>query len=65
MSEVSVILADGRTIKTEEGTVEEILEKLGLNPYEYLAVRDGELLTADDVCVAGDLIKLTSIVHGG
>lgn len=65
MSEVSVIMPDGRIVRTAEGTVEEILEKLGLNPYEYLAVRDGELLTTDEICKAGDVLKFTSIVHGG
>ncbi|MDO5845040.1 MAG: hypothetical protein Q4Q53_07855 [Methanocorpusculum sp.] len=65
MSEVSVVLADGRTVKTPEGTVEEILQRLNLNPYEFLAVCEGELLTADDVCKSGDVLKLTSIVHGG
>lgn len=62
---VTVVMQNGEEIKTEEGSVCEILERLKLNPYEYLAVGNGELLTADEVCKAGDVLKLTSIVHGG
>ncbi|HJJ31991.1 MAG TPA: hypothetical protein O0X25_00740 [Methanocorpusculum sp.] len=62
---MNVILPDGTEVQTEPGTVDEILERLGCNPYEVLAVRDGELLLGDDVCLEEDTLKLTSIVHGG
>ena len=62
---MKVILPDGTETKTGPGTVDEILERLGCNPYEVLAARDGELLLGYDFCSDGDTLKLTSIVHGG
>lgn len=62
---ISVILPEGNTVETDDGTVEEILFRLGYNPYEVLATADGELLLGDEFCENGTVLKLTSIVHGG
>lgn len=62
---ISVILPEGNSIETEAGTVEEILFRLGFNPYEVLATADGELLLGDEFCADGTELRLTSIVHGG
>jgi len=62
---MKVILPDGSEKNANSGTVEEILKELGCNPYEYLAMRDKELLLEDDICKDDDVIYLTSIVHGG
>ncbi|HJJ46997.1 MAG TPA: hypothetical protein O0X32_01920 [Methanocorpusculum sp.] len=62
---MKVILPDGTEIQAEPRTVDEILEWLGYNPYEVLAVRDDELLLGDEFCSEEDTLKLISIVHGG
>ncbi|HJJ47512.1 MAG TPA: hypothetical protein O0X39_00770 [Methanocorpusculum sp.] len=62
---ISVRLADGTVCETEAGTVDEILTRLGENPYEILAASKGELLLADDFVEDGAELLLTSIVHGG
>ena len=48
-----------------DGTVEEILAGLGLNPYEILVTCGDELLLADDVVSGEQVLVTTSIVHGG
>jgi len=62
---VLVHLSDGTTTSAPAGTVEEILKCLGLNPYEILATRGGELLLADDFITDDQVLATTSIVHGG
>ena len=62
---ISVTLPNGSVRETEPGTVEEILARLGQNPYEILAAAEGELLLADDFVEDGANLLLTSIVHGG
>lgn len=61
----TIILADGTKTETDSGTVEEILSRIGLNPYEVLATSNGELMLEDDFCDENSVIRLTSIVHGG
>ena len=62
---ITAVFTDGSAKKTEAGTVESVLRTLGLNPYEILVTREGELLTADDMLSDGDTVQLVSIVHGG
>lgn len=62
---VLIHLPDGTTASSGPGTVEEILERLDLNPYEILITRDGELLVPDDPVEQEDTLTATSIVHGG
>ncbi len=62
---VTLHLQDGLVATTSAGTLEEILLRLDMNPYEILVTRDGELLLADDVVEENDILRVTSIVHGG
>lgn len=62
---VTLYLPDGLVKTTHAGTLEEILLRLDMNPYEILVTRDGELLLADDPVDEDDLLRVTSIVHGG
>lgn len=62
---VTLYLPDGLVETTHAGTVEEILLRLDQNPYEILVTRDGELLLADDLVDEDDILRATSIVHGG
>jgi sulfur carrier protein len=62
---VTLYLPDDLVMTTHAGTLEEILLRLDMNPYEILVTRDGELLLADDVVNEEDILRATSIVHGG
>jgi sulfur carrier protein len=41
------------------------LKKVNLLPEMYLAVRDGEILTEDEILKDGDVIKLVAVISGG
>jgi len=62
---VTLYLPDDLVKTTHAGTLEEILLRLDLNPYEILVTRDEELLLADDEVGEDDVLRATSIVHGG
>ncbi len=62
---ISVELPDGTVKTADSGTVDAILLQLRLNPYEFLAIQDEELLLAEDTVDDNTRIKLVSIVHGG
>jgi sulfur carrier protein len=62
---VLIHFPDGLSETAGPGTVEEILETLGLNPYEILVTRNGELLLAEDLVSGDDELSAVSIVHGG
>ncbi|HJJ54993.1 MAG TPA: hypothetical protein O0X50_02790 [Methanocorpusculum sp.] len=62
---IRVELPDGTVTTASAGTVDDILQQLGQNPYELLAVRNEELLFAEDFIEDGEQIKFISIVHGG
>ena len=46
-------------------TVKQVFKKLGLSPEAHLAVKEGELLTENDVIKEGDEIKIISVISGG
>lgn len=62
---ISVELPDGTITTATAGTVDDILQQLGQNPYELLVLCNEELLLSDDLVEDGVAIKLISIVHGG
>jgi len=45
--------------------VSELLKELALNPETYLVMRDGQLLTRDDVVGGDDTVELLSSISGG
>jgi len=46
-------------------TVRDTLKKLDLQPEAYLATRDGDLLTDDEILHEGETIKLVPVISGG
>ncbi|MBI9047543.1 MAG: MoaD/ThiS family protein [Anaerolineaceae bacterium] len=46
-------------------SVKKTLKMIGLNPESYLVIRDGELITEDELLKPGDEIKLVSVISGG
>ena len=45
--------------------VSRLLQEMGLNPESYLVIRDGQLLTRDDVIGEDDTVEILSTISGG
>jgi sulfur carrier protein len=45
--------------------VSKLLEELRLNPETHLVIRDGELLTRDDILRDEDNVEILSAISGG
>ncbi len=65
MSKLMIIYVDNRRKKVSRRVLRKIMDELGINPEEYLVVRNGELLTGDRRIREGDKLKLLPIVSGG
>lgn len=48
-----------------ESTLSKVLKKMRISPQAVLAVRDGKLITEDELLRDGDILDLTSIISGG
>lgn len=46
-------------------TLRSSLNKIDILPESVLAVRQGELITEDEILVDGDVIKLLAVISGG
>jgi sulfur carrier protein ThiS len=45
--------------------VKDLLAELGLNPTEYVVLKDGEILVDDDEVVDGEAITVFTVKSGG
>ncbi len=55
-----------KSIKKEfNGTVNELLKELKLNKETVIVVRNGELVTEEEILKNNDKIKILSVVSGG
>ncbi len=53
-------------VEAENGAkIRDVLEKLDLNPEEYIVSRNGEVVSEDEEVGEGDLIILYPVVSGG
>jgi sulfur carrier protein len=41
------------------------LLKIGLQPEATLAIREGQMITEDEILLDGDVIKLVAVISGG
>lgn len=46
-------------------TLRMALQKEGIEPETVLAIRDGEMITDDELLREGDVIKLIAVISGG
>lgn len=46
-------------------TLQSTLSKLDILPESVLAIRNGEMLTEDEVLLDGETIKLVEVISGG
>jgi len=56
---------ENKTHDVEAKTIEEILEKLKINPETIIITRNDELITIDAKIKEKDEIKLLSVISGG
>ena len=54
-----------KTVNVKALKMEEVLEKLNINPEEVLTVKNNELVTLDTKITEKDTIKLLSVISGG
>ncbi len=60
------VLIDGREIELERGgQVYQIMSVLGLNPEEFLALKDGRLVPDDEYVKEGDTIEFLRVTSRG
>ena len=48
-----------------EGTIEDILRELKINPVEVIVARNGKVVSELDRIGEGDYLKIIRVVHGG
>lgn len=48
-----------------EGTIEDILKDLKINPVEVIVARNGRVVSELDRVEEGDELKIIRVVHGG
>ncbi|HSM26235.1 MAG TPA: MoaD/ThiS family protein [Anaerolineaceae bacterium] len=64
---IKVILRNKEIIieETKDLTVRKVFKKLDLLPETYLCVRNGELITEQELLKDGDIIRLVPVISGG
>lgn len=62
---IIIILRNKEFVLSKETTVKRAMEILNVSAEAHLAVRDGGLLTEDELLHDGDVIQLVSVISGG
>jgi sulfur carrier protein len=62
---VKLVLRD-KVIEVKPGmTLRHSLEKAGIQQEAVLAIRDGEMITEEELLLDGETIKLVAVISGG
>jgi len=60
------LILRGKEYEVKPGmTLRHSLLKIEVNPVSFLATRQGELITEEEILHDGDVIKLVAVVSGG
>ena len=64
---IKVIVRNKENIieETKDMTVRKVYKKLDLLPETYLCVRNGDLITEQELLKDGDIIRLVPVISGG
>ncbi|MGZ7043564.1 MAG: MoaD/ThiS family protein [Methanobacterium sp.] len=68
---MKVIITDGmgtdteKEIKTDEISGGELLEKLNINLFEAMIMKNGEIVNESAILTSSDRIKIMNVIHGG
>jgi sulfur carrier protein ThiS len=62
----AILIIRSKEHKIKHGmTVRKALEKVSIEPDSVLAIRDGTLITDDEIINENDVIKLVPVISGG
>lgn len=62
---VKLILRDKEIEARPNMTLRDALLKAGINPESVLGVRNGAMITDDEILREGDVVKLVAVISGG
>ncbi|MGZ7109116.1 MAG: MoaD/ThiS family protein [Methanobacterium sp.] len=68
---MKVIITDGmgtnteKEIQTDEISGGELLEKLNINLFEAMIMKNGEIVNESAILTSSDRIKIMNVIHGG
>jgi sulfur carrier protein len=62
---VKLILRDKEYEVKPGMTLRHSLEKIGMLPEAVLAVREGEMITEDEILKDGEVVRLVAVISGG
>jgi sulfur carrier protein len=62
---VRLILRDQEFEVKPGMTLKHSLEKVGILPESVLAIREGEMITDDEILEEGQVIRLVAVISGG
>jgi sulfur carrier protein ThiS len=62
---IKLILRKDEYFLEKNLSLKQALKELGLLPESYLAMRNGEVLTEDQILREGDVINLIAVISGG
>jgi len=62
----ATLILRSQTYEVKAGmTLRDSLMKIGVNPETVLAVREGTLLTDDEIVAPGSVVRLVMVISGG
>lgn len=64
-TQVTLILRGKEYTVAADITIAQAYKRIGLTPDAYLAVRNGEIITEDQVVHAGDVLRIVPVISGG
>jgi len=62
---ITIIYRNQETKFEKTITVKEALREMKLSAETHLAVKNGELVTEDEILRDGDIVKLVAVISGG
>jgi len=62
---IQIIFRDQSKNLPRAGTLSKALKILEVSPQSVLAIRNGQLITEDEMLQDGDIVELISVISGG
>lgn len=64
-NQITLTLRGKETILPANISVHQALKRLGLSPEGYLVVRNGEVITEDQLLRPGERVRIVPVISGG
>jgi len=67
MDKMHIVMPDGSLMEMagEDCRIEDILNRLGINPVEVIVARNGRIVSEEETVCGSDELKIVRFVHGG